>query len=120
MRRPRTKLEALSIGQLAHRWGVGPDRVRGLVESGKLPGAFRIPSVGRFGAAIKVPLATVLQVEQDWAVVPRDASSRRHRETRQRANSMAMLQHLPELMASPERGGECREADPCQGEHNDE
>src|SRR5262249_30212442 len=71
MPRSQTHCQALTIGQLARRWGVSPDRVRELVESGLLPGAFSIPSAGRYGATLKVPLTTVLQVEtEDWAVVP--------------------------------------------------
>jgi hypothetical protein len=36
MPRPQTQLDALSPGQLAKRWGLAVDRVRQLIESGKI------------------------------------------------------------------------------------
>ena len=69
MPRPQTQLEALTPGQLAKRWGIGVDRVRRLVDSGQIPGAFRIPGVGRYGEAIKIPLAAVIEREQEWAIL---------------------------------------------------
>jgi hypothetical protein len=65
MPRPRTQLEALTPGQLARRWGLGVDRVRQLIQEGELPGAFRVPSAGRYGEAIRVPLATVVQARTE-------------------------------------------------------
>jgi len=70
MPRPRIQCEALTPGQLARRWGLGVDRVRGLIQSGKVPGAFRVPSAGRYGKAVRIPLAAVLQAEKEWAVAP--------------------------------------------------
>ena len=105
------QLEALSIGQLAKRWGVSADRVRGLVETGQLPGAFKVPSVGRYGEAIKVPLATVMQAEQDWAIAPTGATSSRQKASRRRGTSSTVLRHFPELASNPEPVDGCREDD---------
>ena len=111
MPRSPTQLEALSIGQLAKRWGVSADRVRGLVETGQLPGSFKVPSVGRYGEAVKVPLATVIQAEQDWAIAPADVTSSRRKAPRRGGTSSTTLRHLPELASNPEHDDGCREAD---------
>jgi hypothetical protein len=107
MPRSAKQLEALSIGQLARRWGVSPDRVRGLVETGQLPGAFEVPSVGRYGAAIKIPLATVVQAEQDWAIVPEREARSRRKSLRHRGAPPPALRHFPELTSNPEPAVEC-------------
>jgi len=104
---PRTKCEAVSIGQLAKRWGVSANRVRGLVETGQLPGAFKVPSVGRYGAAVKIPLATVLQAEQDWAVVPEEEAAIRRKRHSRRGGSPPALKHFPELMSNPVPAAGC-------------
>jgi hypothetical protein len=70
---PRTKAEcqALTAGQLALRWGISRDHARQLILNGHVPGAFTIPSAGRYGAVLKVPLAMVIQVEtEEWAIIP--------------------------------------------------
>jgi len=67
MPRPRIQCEALSPGQLARRSGLGVDRVQRLIESGKLPGAFRLPAASRYGEAVRVPMAAVVQMEQEWS-----------------------------------------------------
>jgi len=106
MPRSRTKCESLTPGQLAKRWGISADRARRLVESGQIPDAFRIPSVGRYGETIKVPLFAVIQAEQDWAVSP--AGSEPSRKLRSRRNGSPPLKHFPELRhASPEPDAEC-------------
>jgi hypothetical protein len=107
MPRSRLTCEALSIGQLAKRWGVSANRIRGLVEAGQLPGAFKVPSVGRYGAAVKIPLATVVQAEQDWAVVLEDEAALRRKRHSRRGGSPPALKHFPELMSNPEPAGEC-------------
>ena len=112
MPRSPTQLEALSIGQLAKRWGVSADRVRGLVKTGQLPGSFKVPSVGGYGEAVKVPLATVIQAEQDWAIAPTDATSSRRKAPRRRGTSSTTLRYLPELASNPGPGAECRADDP--------
>ena len=70
MPRSRVSCEALSPGQLARRWGLAVDRVRRLIESGRLPGAFKVPAAGRYGEAIRIPLASIVQAEQEWAIGP--------------------------------------------------
>ena len=34
-----------------------------------MPGAFRVLAVDRYGEAIRIPMAAVLQAEEEWAVV---------------------------------------------------
>jgi hypothetical protein len=111
MARPQTQLEALSPGQLAKRWGLGVDRVRQLVTSGHIPGAFRIPAAGRYGETIKIPLAAVLEREQEWAIASKDGEPRRKR--RQQPDGSPALRHFPELRpASPPLDVESPSDDP--------
>ena len=108
MPRAPSKSETLSPGQLAQRWGIGVDRVRGLVECGQLPGAFEIPSSGRYGKAVRIPLATVMEVEHSWAVVQSPQRNQRGR----RQKSPPTLEHFPELSAThPEPGDGSHEDD---------
>lgn len=108
MPRQQTQLEALTPGQLARRWGVSAARVRVLVASGRIPGSFRIPAVGRYGATVKIPMASILQKEQEWAIAPVDCGSPRPR-SRRRNGSTPRLKHFPELNAQPEPDAECLE-----------
>ena len=101
MPRSPSQPQTLTVGQLARRWGVSVDRVRGLVEGGHLPGAFTIPSAGRYGATLKIPLATVIQVEaEDWAVVPQPQAG--PKPGRRRGDAGPALKHFPKLATSPE------------------
>jgi hypothetical protein len=101
---PPTQREALSVGQLARRWGISVDRVRRLVQGGHLPGAFTIPSAGRYAATVKIPLATVIQVEtEDWAIVPQ-SNRARSKSRRRRSDSGPAMQHFPELATDPPGG----------------
>lgn len=110
MARSATQRGALSIGQLARRWGLGADRVRRLVENGLLPGSFKVPSAGRYGEAVRIPLSTVLQAEDDWAVVPSDKEATRRKRRGRRRQSSPTLENFPELSASPlGHVGECHE-----------
>lgn len=68
MAKPVTKRESLTRGQLGRRWGVSVNRVRQLIESGELCGTFSIPSCGRFGKVVKIPLASVLEAERRWQI----------------------------------------------------
>jgi hypothetical protein len=77
MPRPKTKLEVLTPGQLARRWGLGIDRVRRLIQTGRLPGAFKVPSAGRYGETVRIPLAAVLQAEKEWAIASKEATAGR-------------------------------------------
>lgn len=109
MRRSETQRGALSMGQLARQWGLGVDRVRRLVETGLLPGSFKIPSAGKYGEAIRIRLSTVIQVEQEW-VIPEHGQELMDKCPRPRQRGrLSSLTHFPEL--SHERGGVCREGD---------
>ncbi len=67
-----TALDTLTVSQLAQRWHVDPSRIHALIRAGFFPGAFRIPSAGRFGEAVKIPLADVLEAQKKWAIQPID------------------------------------------------
>ena len=97
MPRQRTRPETLTPGQLAKRWGVSVDRFRGLLECGEITGAFRIPSAGRYGEAIKIPLASVLEVEKRWAIGSPDVPSAPKKPRRRLGSSPPRLKHFPEL-----------------------
>lgn len=110
MPRPQTLLEAMTPGQLAKRWGVSVARVRSLVEAGSIPGAFRIPAVGRYGETIKIPHASILQVEEQWAIASQSNEFSLRKRRGRRKTSPPTLEHFPELAANPEpdvasRGG---------------
>ena len=106
MPRSPTQLEALTPGQLAKRWGIGVDRARSLVESGLIPGAFRIPSVGKYGETIKIPLAAVLEREREWGAAIKKGGEPRRKRTG--SPPSPVLKHFPELRdVSPEHDAEC-------------
>jgi len=107
MTSPKTQPAALSVGQLARRWGVGVDRVRKLAESGLLPGSFRVPSAGRYGEAVRVPMANVLQAEQDWTISAEGQERTDRAPRRSRRETPPQLTHFPELNVQP--GDECHE-----------
>jgi len=76
-------------------------RVRKLIESGKLPGAFKVPAAGRYAEAVRVPLAAVLQAEEKWALAPQlDGHPQRRRRGR-RDGLPPTLRHFPELNDPP-------------------
>src|SRR4051812_13948053 len=113
MPRPATACQTLTIGQLAKRWGVSADRVRQLARSGQLAGAFTIPSAGRYGATLKIPLETVLRLEtEDWAVTPRSGQSG-PRPPRRKAASGPALKHFPGLAATSAPAPGSGAAAPC-------
>ena len=112
MARPKTQPEALTVGQLASRWNVSPDRVRSLVDNGRLPGAFQIPSAGRYGATIKIPLAVIIEAEQHWAVVPAFGSAGRTAALRRNHDRRVVLKHFPHLNGASPPDSESREAAP--------
>lgn len=105
MRGP-SKQTSLTIGQIATRWNVGPERVRALIRCGRLSGAFQIPSAGRYGATIKVPLSVVVEAEQQWALAiggrPRTAPP-----PRKNGESRVVLKHLPQFNDEPPPAAEC-------------
>jgi hypothetical protein len=103
MPRAQTPCQALTIGQLAKRWAISPERVRQLVLGGHLHGALRIPSAGRYGQTIKVPLATIIRLEtEDWAIVPESRAGPKPRQ--RRGDSGPALRHFPELANDPPDG----------------
>lgn len=106
MLRTHIQPAALTVGQLAKRWAVSVDRVRKLVELGLLPGAFRIPSAGRYGATVKIPLDAVRKAESDWAITPSHVTKPQARRRKNRDTTPA-LKHFPELIDGPERVAEC-------------
>jgi hypothetical protein len=104
--RVRIDNQALTPGQLAKRWGIGVGRVHQLIAEGQLEGVFRIPSAGRYGDAVKIPLATVLRAEREWAV----ASMQPDRPLpAKRRGARPALKHFPELSADvPQPSAESR------------
>jgi hypothetical protein len=107
MGRQKTECGALSVGQLARRWGLGVSRVRDLVENGLLPGAFRIPSAGKFGEAVRIPLGTIQRAEEEWGIGEQHGAQQRRLPPRSGGGSVAALRHFPELR--PEHDAGCPE-----------
>jgi hypothetical protein len=98
MPRSVTQSEAITIGQLAKRWGIGVDRARSLVvDEGVIPGAFKIPSSGCYGETIKIPISSVLCMEQEWAISSKDKRLTERQQQRRKSGQMPKLKHLPEL-----------------------
>jgi hypothetical protein len=102
MPRPRAQPEALSPGQLARRWGLAVNRVRQLIETGCLPGAFKVPSAGRYGEAVRIPLASIVQAEQEWAIDQTGSSTFYPKPRKRRGSMPPVLKHFPELATPPE------------------
>jgi excisionase family DNA binding protein len=103
MARPVTTCEAMTVGQVAKRWGISRDHVRRLIDEGRLPGVFTIPSSGRYRATMKIPVSSVIQVEtEDWVVTPKQPKRARPRPSRQRDDSGPTFRHFPNLRASLE------------------
>lgn len=109
MPRQKTVTIALSIGQLAKRWSVAENRIRELIDAGQLSGAFKIPSAGRYGETIKIPLDSILRAECDWAVTPSTPESPPRR--RRNVRNSAAFKHFPELIDDHEPDAGCREDD---------
>lgn len=63
------KATALSVNQVAARWGVGRSRVHALIKSGRLP-AIRLPAAGRYAEALRVPVSAVLVFEAENTLLP--------------------------------------------------
>lgn len=77
-----------------------------------------MPSAGKYGEAIRIPLSAILQAEKDWAI-PNDLYTQRDRPPRRnRRDSLPELTHFPEL--SHEHDDGYREADQYRGGRNDE
>lgn len=119
MQRQRVQAETLTVGQLAKRWSVSTDRVHSRIRAGLLTGAFRIPSVGRYGATTKIPIVAVLLVEQDWCIVPAELTSPKRKPPRSRGGSLPVLRHFPELQVSVESSAESPAVASHSGARND-
>ena len=89
-----------SIGQLAKRWGVSAERIRHLIRAGKLSGCFEIPSAGKYGRAIRIPIQSVCEVEAIWGMTP--SISQETAKRRKRADKVLTLKHFPELASLSE------------------
>jgi hypothetical protein len=90
-----TALDTLTVSQLAKRWHVDQARIHALVRAGFFPGAFRIPSAGRFGETTKIPLADVLEAQKNWAIQP--IETKRPKKTRGGAVLSGGYRNFPEL-----------------------
>jgi hypothetical protein len=112
MPRPKTQCETLTVGQLAKRWGIGRDHAGKLADANAIPGIFTIPSAGRYGATVRIPLSSVLLAEQEWANSPEDHPSSRRPQRRQENGHAQKLKHFPELNTEPEDAAQCPEAAP--------
>jgi hypothetical protein len=90
----------LTLDQLAKRWGISRDHVRQLVDAGHLPGAFTIPSVGCYGAALKIPLSSVLRAETEaWLLTPKAKGRGRPAPPKGRSIAGSCLKALAEFGA---------------------
>ncbi len=96
MKRSAKTVATVTVGQLATRWGVSADRIRGLIDAGQIQGAFQIPSAGRFGSTVKIPLCVVESLEADWQV------GRTYPKRRRSPETISGLRHLPGLTIDPE------------------
>ncbi len=104
MPRKPTNCQAVTIGQLAKRWGISRDHVRQLLSDGCLPGVFTIPSAGRYGAVTKIPLASVVQAEtEDWAAAREKTPRARPRPSRRGDDPGPAFRHFPKLRATHEQ-----------------
>jgi len=111
MPRPKSQPETLTIGQLAKRWNIGWDRARRLADPNVISGTFTIPAAGRYGKAVRIPLASVLLAEQEWAESPEDNRFPNRPQRHQRNGHSPKLKHFPELQAEPGDAAECPEDD---------
>lgn len=92
----------LSIGQVAKRLGFGRVHVLALVEAGKFPGAYRIPSAGRYGSAIRIPASAVEAAIKQWEVAPARRGTPVQRIPPERERRVA-LKHFPQFQGGDDR-----------------
>lgn len=100
----------ISISELAARWKLSRDRISTMIRQGLIPGAFRIPSAGRYGSAVRIPLSHVLSLEDSWQVSPISQTS--VQKSRHRSVSPSSS-HFPELLDSLESDVGFLEGDQC-------
>lgn len=105
---------SLTVSQLAHRWGTSSQRIRTLVDQGRIPGAFRIPSAGRYGSAVRIPLSHILSLEESWQVLPKSQTTAK---IFRRQRISPSISHFPELYDSLESDAECPSGDRRSDEH---
>ena len=110
----------MTVGQLAKHWGVSRGRVHSLIDDGQLLGVFVIPSTGRYGKTVKIPLASVLDAEARWVVDDNGKTEKRKRPPRRNNGSKPNLKNFPELNRSPEQDSDDDANDPGSDEHSDE
>ena len=101
--------KALRVGQLAKRWSVTVERVRRLIEAGHLAGTFEIPSSGRYGKTVRIPMEAVLAFERRWQCGDSHPVSSHLPDRRKE------LRNFPELDLAPD--GERCEAAQCRDAH---
>jgi hypothetical protein len=109
MPRLKTQSEVLTIGQLAKRLGIGRDHARALVDKNIIRDAFTIPSAGRFGKAVRIPLASVLQAQREWTDSPAGHPRLTHPDRHRQNGRFPKLKHFPELRTEPQDDTECPE-----------
>jgi hypothetical protein len=109
MPRPKTQCEALTVGQLAKRWGIGREYARDLADQEEILEAFTIPSAGCHGRTTRIPLAAVLTAQQHWANHPEDNPLLKRRQRRQPNGHCPNLRHFPELNTEAEDAAQCPE-----------
>lgn len=104
------QIRSFSISQLATRWGVGKQRIKQLIDSGKLPGAFVIPSAGKYEKTIRITAETVSVIESEWSVVP-GRSVYFTRKKKSTVSDSLPLTHFPEIAAKLDSGSPLSDPD---------
>lgn len=112
----RQSNQALTITELAKRWSVSRERVKAMIEQGRIIGAFVLPSAGRFGRAIKIPMSAVISVEENWQIGVDQSDQAQKRKVR--TPPAPRLDHFPELLEPTEPVAGYPAAAPSSGEHN--
>ena len=82
-----------------------------MVRRGQLPGTFTIPVSGRFGRKIKIPIETVLKLEEQWQL---DGGAAPQRPVKKPKAVAPSFHHFPELLSldAEQPGVEYRGGDP--------
>lgn len=102
-----TQHQALTISDLAKRWSVSRQRVGAMIDAGYITGAFVLPSAGRFGRTIKIPMSAVHALEENWKV-PTGACVQPQAHIATVAKFGApRLDHFPELLEATAHDAEC-------------
>lgn len=107
MSRQKTQCEALSVGQLARKWGVAIRRIHKLINKKKIPGVFEIPATDGYKATVRIPVKSVQLVQRTW-LITQDEETHPHRRRRLPPDQRLLKKHLPELLL-PEHDSESHE-----------